>query len=118
MRLAASIDGRADGFGASLYEIDILGIAQRLLEQEFVNCRATPKRNPALQVRSVEQIAERATNDEVLFDLPHVWPRSLCTPRLDVRSGDQESNSADSLIMSFHLEFFSRSSARDATRGL
>lgn len=106
------------GSARGLYEIDILGIAQRPREQEFVNRRATPKRNPALQVRSVEQIAERATDNEVLFYLPQVGPRSLYPPRLNIRPGDQASTSTDSLIMSFHLEFFSRGSTRDATRGV
>jgi hypothetical protein len=64
------IDGTADGFGPRLHQVDVLRIAQRLLEQQLVDRGAAAEGNLALQRRRVEQIAQRTADDQVLFDLP------------------------------------------------
>jgi hypothetical protein len=51
--VAYRIDGRTDGLGTRLHEINVLGISQRLLEQEFVNRPAASEGNlpPSAQKR-------------------------------------------------------------------
>ena len=85
----------------------VFGIAQRLLEQQFVDCRSTPERDLVLQRRRIEQVAQRAADDQVLLDLPQVRPGRLDTPCLQVGGGNHSATSTVSLIMSFHLAFFS-----------
>jgi len=83
----------------------------------FMNRRTAAKSNCPLQSRGVEQITERAGDDEILLYLPQIGPRRPRTPRLNIRPRDQESTSTGSLITSFHLEFLSSGSARDETSG-
>jgi len=103
--------------GARLDKVNIFGISQRSLEQQFVNRCAAAKSNCPLQSRCAEQITERSGNDEILFYLPQIGPRRPRTPRLNMRPRDQESTSTGSLTRSFHLEFLSPGSARDETSG-
>jgi hypothetical protein len=42
-----------------LYEVEILGVAQRLLEQQLVDRGAAAECNLAAQRRRIEQVAER-----------------------------------------------------------
>ena len=115
--VAYGIDGCPDGFGARLHKVNVFGISQRSLEQQFVNRCAAAKSNLPLQSRCAEQITERTGDDEILFYLPQIGPRRSRTPRLNIRPRDQESTSTGSLIRSFHLEFLSPGSARDETSG-
>ena len=111
------IDGRADGFGARLHKVNVFGISQRSLEQQFVNRRTPAKCNAPLQRWCVEQITERTGDDEILLYLPQIGPRRTRAPRLNIGPWDQESTSTGSLITSFHLEIRSPCAARDATIG-
>lgn len=88
-----------------MYEIDVLGITQWLLEQQLVNRRTTAEGDASRQSRRVEQITERTTDNEILLYLAKIWPGCLCAPRLYVGTRNQASTSTGSLITSFHFEF-------------
>ena len=72
----------------------------------------------ACQCRRIEQIAQRAANDQVLLDLPQVRPRRLRAPFLQVRPRYQESTSTGSLITSIHFESFCCGLASEALKDL
>jgi hypothetical protein len=83
-----------------------------------VDCGAAPKSDPAFQLWRVEEIAERAADNQILLDLPQVRPRCFRAPFLKVRARDQASTSTRSLMSSIHLAFLSCAEAREATSGL
>jgi len=116
-RLANRVDRRANPLRADLHQVDILRVAQRLSEQQLVDCGAAAKGDPAFQLRRVEEIAERAADDQVLLDLPQIRPRRARAPLLKVSARNQASTSTRSLMSNIHLGFFSCDEASEATSG-
>ena len=117
-RIADGVDRGADGLGLRLHQIDIFGVAQRLLEQQLVDGRATAEGDLSGERWRIEQVAECAADDQVLLDLRRVRPRGVRPPGLDVGLGDQSSTSTTSLISSFQVDSRSGTSASAATIGL
>ena len=68
--------------------------------------------------RRSEQVAQGATDDQVLLDLPQVRPRRFRTPRLQEGGGNHSAISTASLISSLHLGFRSPACAKAFTSGL
>jgi hypothetical protein len=93
-----------------------LGIQER--QQELVDGRSTAERDLSSKRWRVEQVAECAADDQVLFDLRRVRPRGVLAPGLDVSLRDQASTSMTSLSSSFQDESRSGTSASAATIGL
>lgn len=110
--------GSADLLGLCLYQVDVFGVAKRLLEEQFVDSRAAAKRNLAHQCWRIEQVAQGAADNQILLDLLRGRPGSFGAPFLDVRCGNQKSASTGSLMMSFHLAMRGASSASEAISGL
>ena len=100
-----------------LHQINIFGVAQRLLKQQLVDNGTTAKGDLPLEHWRIKQVAQRPADDEVLFHLTRIRPRGLNAPGLDVGIGYQKSISTSSFITSFHLVFFSCDSIREASRG-
>ena len=108
----------ADLLGLCLHQVDVFGVAKRLLEEQFVNGGAAAKRNLARQRWRIEQVAQRAADNQILLDLLRGRPGSFGAPLLNVRCGNQKSASTGSLMMSFHLAMRGASSASEAISGL
>jgi hypothetical protein len=53
-----------------LNQIDILGITQRLPEQQLMDRRAATEGDLSREFTGIEQITQRTANNEILFDLP------------------------------------------------
>jgi len=73
-RFLNSVDHRPDRLRSSLHEVDILGIAERLSEHEFVDRRAATKCNPVADCLAGEEIAQGAGDDQILLHLPEIGP--------------------------------------------
>ena len=82
--LAQGIHRRTDRLSTTLHEVDVFRVAKRLTEQPLVNRRSGAERESVSQERLTEDVAERATDDQVLFDLPRLSSRRRRAPRLDV----------------------------------
>jgi len=67
--MTRGVDRGADGLCLGLHQVDVFGAAQRLLEQQLVDGRAAAKGDPAGERWRIEQVAERAADDQVLLDL-------------------------------------------------
>src|SRR5207342_878172 len=105
------VDRGAYGLCRGLHQVDVFGVAQRLLEQQLVDGRAAAEGDLAGERGRIEQVAERAADDQVLLDLRRVRPRGVLPPGLDVGLGDQASTSTTSLTSSFQVESRSGTSA-------
>ncbi len=86
-RRANRIDRAADGLGMRLDQIDILRVAQRLLEELLVDRRAAAECDLPRQRRRTEQVAQGATDDQGLLNLPQVRPSRFRTPRVQEGGG-------------------------------
>ena len=117
-RIADGIDRGAYGFCLCLHQVDVFGVAKRLLEQQLVEGCATAEGDLSGERWRIEKFAERAADDQVLLDLRRARPRGVRTPGLDVGLGDQASTSTTSLISSFQVTSRSATSASAATIGL
>ena len=98
---ANSIDRLADRFGTDLDEVDVLRVSERLTEEELVDGGAATECEALGEVRFVEDIAQGATDDEVLFDLTGVRPWRRRGPLLDIGGGNHASISSGTFRLSF-----------------
>jgi len=116
--LADGVGSRTDLLALCLNQVYVFGVAKRLLEDQLVDRGAAAKRDLACQRRCVEQIAQRAADNQILLDLLRGRPWSLGAPLLNVRCGNQKSASTGSLMMSFHLAMRGASSEIEEISGL
>ena len=82
---------------------------------QFVQCRATAKREGLVQDRMRVDIDECSADDEVLLDLRIVNPRCFRPPFGDVVTRDHMSGSTSALTSTFHAE--DRCACRDGLPG-
>lgn len=71
------------------------------MDVQLVECRAAPEGKASSHVRDAEDLHERTTDDEVLFDLMVGDPRGVEPPGGDVVLGDHRSDSTRALTASF-----------------
>ena len=68
-----------------------------------MNSGATAKSDSFGEPRVSKKITESPRDDQVLFDLRRVRPRSELTPLLQISAGNQSSTSMVWFIVSFHF---------------
>ena len=74
-----------------LNEIDVLRVPRGWLQVKFVQRRAAAEREGLMQEGLGEYFDQRPADDEILFDLEVLNPRSLGTPLRDVVAWDHSS---------------------------
>ena len=87
------------------------------LRDEFRSCNIHIAIREHLQATWVK-VAERTTNNQILFNLPEVRPGSARRPLLDMCKWNHESISTGTLTMSFQSVFRSLFPASSGTMGL
>ena len=100
--MADGIHGFADRLGTDLYEVDVLRVSERPTEEELVDGGAATEYEALGEVRFLEDVAQRTTDDEVLFDLPRVRPWRRRGPLLDVGGWNHASIASGTFRLSFH----------------
>ncbi len=101
--VAQGIDRGADRFGTTLHEIDVFRVGERLAKQPLVNRRRAAERQSVSEKGLTEDLAERASDDEILFDLPRLSPRRRDAPRLDVGPWNHASSSTGKFSWSLQV---------------
>jgi len=92
-----------NGFRAHLHQIDVLGIPERMRKEELVDGRPTAERHTLGEPRVIEDVAQRAADDQILFYLPWIGPRRRPAPLLDKGAGNHASISTGALMINFQL---------------
>ena len=95
------VDDVADGLRTRLHQIDVLGVSQRPLEEQFVDRRAAAEGDPVAKGRAREQVAQCARDNQVLLHLPKIGPGGRGGPLLDEGLGNHSSISTAVFTMSF-----------------
>lgn len=90
---AHRVERVADRPRRHLHEVDVLRIARGRTEVELVQGRSAAKREPAADPLEVEDLHQRAADDEILLHLMVGDPRGLGAPRGDVVPGDHGATS-------------------------
>lgn len=98
---AKAIDSRADRFGGLLDEVDALGVARAWSQMKLVERSSTAKGERFGQLLVLEDLDQRAMDDEILLDLEALDPGRMASPLGDEVGRDHRSGSRSALTQSF-----------------
>jgi hypothetical protein len=117
-RTANPVNNAANRLLLHLHEVNVFRVPQWLAKEQLVDGRAAAKRELASKFITVEKIAQRAGDNQVLLDLSLIGPWSFGGPLLNMGDGYQASISTGTFTMSFQSAFRSSDPASSGTMGL